>query len=60
MEQFNEAIEELTRKLKPESGVKKFGKALLWTLDKNEINNILSKIERLKSRVGLALQEDQL
>src|SRR5437016_4107168 len=48
VEQFKGAIEELARKLKPGTGVKKFGKALLWTLDKNEINNILSKIERLK------------
>ena len=58
LERFKRAIVELVRKLKPGSGMKKFSKALLWTLDKNEINNILSKIERLKSRVGLALQED--
>jgi hypothetical protein len=60
LEQFKEAIEELARKLKPKSGVMKFGKALLWTLDKNEINKILSKIERLKTLVGLALQKDHL
>jgi len=58
LERFKRAIVELVRKLKPGSGMKKFSKAPLWTLDKNEINNILSKIERLKSRVGLALQED--
>ena len=58
--QFKEAIEELARKLKPEAGIKKFGKALIWTLDKNEISNILSKIERLKTLVSLALQQDHL
>jgi hypothetical protein len=60
LEQFKEAIEKLARKLKPESGVKKFGKALLWTLDKDEINNILSEIERLKTLVSLSLQKDHL
>ena len=60
LDQFKEAMEELARKLKPESGVKMFSKALRWTLDKNEINNILSKIERLKTLVGLALQKDHL
>ena len=54
-DQFKEAMEELARKLKPEAGIKKFGKALIWTLDKNEISNILSKIERLKTLVSLAL-----
>jgi hypothetical protein len=60
LERFKEAIEELVRKLKPGSGVMKFGKALLWTVDKNEISNILSKIERLKTLIGLALQKDHL
>src|SRR5438046_7959257 len=30
LEQFKEAMEELARKLKPESGVKMFSKALRW------------------------------
>ena len=60
LDQFKEAMEELTRKLKPDAGIKKFGKALIWTLDKNEINGTLSKLERLKTRVGLALQGDDL
>jgi hypothetical protein len=43
--QLKDAIEEITRKLKPETGVKKIGKAFTWTLEKNTINNILSQIE---------------
>jgi hypothetical protein len=52
LEQFKEAMAEPSKKLKSESGVKKFGKALVWTLDKNEINNILSKIVRLKTLIS--------
>jgi hypothetical protein len=60
LDQFKDAMKELARKLKAEAGIKKFGKALIWTLNKNEISNILSKIERLKTLVSLALQKDHL
>jgi hypothetical protein len=60
LEQFRDAIETLTRKLKPKTGKKKLGMALLWSLDKKEIDDILSKIERLKPLIGLALQSDHL
>jgi hypothetical protein len=60
LDQFKDAMEGLARKLKPEARIKKFSKALCWTLDKNEISNILSKIERLKTLVSLALQKDHL
>jgi hypothetical protein len=57
---FKEAMEGLVTKLKPEAGIKKFGRALIWTLDKNDISNILSKIERLKTLISLTLQKDHL
>jgi hypothetical protein len=60
LDQFKEALEELARKLKPEGGIKKFGKSLFWTLDKSDISCFLSKIERLKTLVGLSLQRDHL
>ena len=60
LQQFRDAMEELGRKLKPHAGIEKFGKALLWTIDKNNIKDILGKIERLKTTVGLALQMDHL
>ena len=60
LEQFKNAMEELADKLKPESGMKMLGKALLWTLDKDEIDSTLSKIERLKTLVSLSLQKDHL
>ena len=60
LDQFEKAMEKLARKLKPESGIRKFGKSLFWTLDQSDINSVLSKIERLKTLVGLALQNDHL
>ena len=60
LDQFKEVMEELARKLKSEGGIKKLGRSLLWTLDKNDIDSVLSKIERLKTLVGLALQKDHL
>jgi len=60
LSQFHEAIEILAAKLKPESGLKGFGKALVWTLEKNDVLEILSRIERLKTLITLALQNDHL
>jgi hypothetical protein len=60
LEQFKAAIAALLKKLRPGKGLKEFGKALVWTLDKEEISGILSKIERLKTLIGVALQEDHL
>lgn len=60
LSQFQEAIETLEKKLRPESGLRKLGKTLLWTLEKGDIELILSKIERLKTFVSLALQNDHL
>jgi hypothetical protein len=60
LEQLNEAIDDLARKFKPEKSLKKLTKAVFWSLDKNEINNILTKIERLKTFVALTLNNDHL
>jgi hypothetical protein len=53
-------LEELAGKLAPATSLKKFGKTLIWTLDKKECIDILDKVERLKTLIGLALQEDHL
>ena len=60
LDQFKEAMGLLVRKLKPQSGIKQVTAKLLWTLDKKEINDVLSRIERMKTLVGLALQRDHL
>ena len=58
--EFKIAMEAIADKLAPATGVGNLRKVLRWTLDKKEIDAILSKIERLKTLVGLALQHDHL
>lgn len=60
LDQLKEAMEDLAKKVQPETGFKKIGKALLWTIDKKECNEILEKIERVKTLIVLTLQEANL
>ncbi len=60
LEQFKSALERLVSKLKPAHGLRKVATALTWTLDKGEVNSILSKIERQKALFLLALQNDHM
>ncbi|KAL8752513.1 MAG: hypothetical protein Q9199_005692 [Rusavskia elegans] len=56
--QLREALEQLAEKLKPRTGLKGTLRAFVWTLDKTHTQEILGKIERVKTRVSLALQGD--
>ncbi|KAI9878016.1 MAG: hypothetical protein M1830_002174, partial [Pleopsidium flavum] len=58
LEQFKVALEQLASKLGHANGLRKIGKMLTWKFDKTEIDGILSRIERLKTLVGLALAND--
>jgi len=60
LDQLKEAMEDLAKKVQPETGFKKISKALLWTIDKKECNEILEKIERVKTLIVLTLQEANL
>ncbi|KAL9022255.1 MAG: hypothetical protein Q9180_008571, partial [Flavoplaca navasiana] len=60
LDQLQEALVQLTKKLKPKRGVEKAARAFIWTLDKAFCENILHKIERVKSSISLALQGDTL
>ena len=60
LDRYQSAMLALAKKLKPESGVKKLEKQLLWTFDKKQIKATLDLIERLKSLIILALQGDHL
>ncbi|KAL9629418.1 MAG: hypothetical protein Q9204_005283, partial [Flavoplaca sp. TL-2023a] len=58
--QLGEALEQFTEKLKPKrkSGLKNLTRALIWPFDKDYCEEILRKIERVKTRISLAVQRD--
>lgn len=61
LSQLEDALNELALKLGPANGrLKRAGKALRWPFQKSEIHSILSRIERLKTMFGLALQNDNI
>jgi hypothetical protein len=60
LEQFKASLEGLAAKLEPVSRIRKAGKSLLWTFDRTEIANFLTKIERFKTLINIALNKDQL
>ena len=62
IDQYRSALEQLQSKLisTATSGLKKIGSALIWKFSKEEMNNILARIERLKSLTQIALEMDHL
>ena len=58
LEQFQGVMLKLQSKLKPVTGVKGVGKRLVWSFDKNEIKEYFAQIERFKSLIQSALQDD--
>ena len=60
LQQLHNTMVFLAEKLQPKSGIKRAGKALLWSLEKRECAELLSKIQRLNVLISLALQDDQL
>jgi hypothetical protein len=60
LDQFKDNVEKLERKLKPENGLNKISYALIWSFEKKEVNESLQFIERLKTLINLALQQDHL
>lgn len=59
--QLTDQMGRLATKLKPHEGsLKAISRTLVWTLDKKEIEGVLGQIERVKSLITLALQNDHL
>ena len=57
---FEHTLERLRLKLEPIGGLKKVGKILTWKFDKVDVNEMLTKFERLKTLIALALADDLL
>lgn len=60
LDQFRITLEQLISKLTPVDGFKKIGKAIVWKLDKAEVNDIKLKIKHFKSLIQIALELDHL
>lgn len=58
--EFAKAMEAIVNGLTQATWVVNHGRVLRWTLNKKEIDAILSRIERMKTVVGLALQKNHL
>ena len=59
-DQFASALQQLKAKTAPTSGVRKLGQILLWKHIKEDVQTLLSQIERLKTLVGVALEVDHM
>lgn len=60
LDQYKRALEQLQKKITSGSGIKKIGNTLWWKFSKDEVTNILSRMERLKKLVQIALEMDHL
>ena len=58
LEQIEDSLGALTKKLIPRNGLRGIARDCVWSLEKKEVHSILSKIERLKSSLSLALAND--
>ncbi len=59
-QQFHSALDRLASKLAPVEGWRKVGKAFKWPFEKEEMLEVLNKIERLKALFSLARQNDHI
>jgi hypothetical protein len=60
LDQYKEALEHLAGKVSDVSKIRMIGRALTWKFGREEVNNILAKIERLKGLISIALEMDHL
>lgn len=58
LDQIRGALAHLVAKIEPSNGAKMLGKQLIWKFEKSEMRDILDKMERIKTLVGIALTDD--
>lgn len=59
-DQFSAALQSLKVRITPSSGIRKIGQAIAWKHIKEDVQSLLSWVERLKSLVGIALDLDHM
>lgn len=60
LDQFKQALETLQTKMTDGGRLKRVGEAMIWKFKKEEVDDILARMERLKTLVEIALQMDHL
>jgi hypothetical protein len=60
LDQYKLALEQLLSKVEIQDGVQEVKKRLLWKFRKGEVESIVERMERLKSLVSIALEDDHL
>jgi hypothetical protein len=60
LDQFESTLKHLKSKVEPVDGLKKAVRLLTWTFNKTEVSAMLSRIDRVKTLVILALANDTL
>ena len=58
LNQYKYTLELLASKIIPNHALHKVGQVLVWKFNKEEVNGLLSQIERVKSLVLIALELD--
>lgn len=56
LDSLDKLLKELGMKIHPISKTQKYTQSLFWTMNKKEVLELLAKIERLKTLIGLALE----
>ncbi|GAB7324416.1 hypothetical protein MBLNU13_g08350t2 [Cladosporium sp. NU13] len=59
-DQFALALQQLKAKIGPTSGMRKLGQMLLWKHIKEDIQTLLSQMERFKTLADVALEVDHM
>jgi hypothetical protein len=60
LDQYNQALQHLLTKVEPKSKIRKLANVLTWNFIKEDVAGILTRMERLKSLVSIALEMDHL
>ena len=59
-DQFQNALQQLQHELEPAKGLEKVGKMLAWKFNTTDLESTFSVVERLKSCLQIALENDHL
>ncbi|KAL9082809.1 MAG: hypothetical protein Q9165_008768 [Trypethelium subeluteriae] len=58
LSQYKQALEELRLRLQAQDGFRRVKRRLLWKFSKEEVRDILTRMERLKTIISIALEND--